>query len=188
MKLFDMARLIALSLVVSACAGATMVTHEYYNKDGLRKLFIYVASGRDFLTEIHGNPSGKPQAAFDASVIAAIQGSSFGRLTDFTTSPSANTYENYRLVMVFSGGRYSGAASICRGVDSAPLKAVTGRVEIQAAFCYRDETLSRLNVSYTQGSSALGAAMSQVVLNLFPRYDLSDDLCEEDDPIVVSRC
>ena len=183
MKLFDMARLIALSLVVSACAGATTVTNVYYEKGDLRGIFLYVASDRDFLIEIHGNPSGKSQAAFDASVIAAIQGSSFGRLTNFTTSPSANTSERYRMVMVFSGDRYSGATSICRDVDSQ--KSGAGRVEIQAAFCYRDKTLSQLNVSYTQGSSALENAMSQVVINLFPAYDPINDPRRDDDDVII---
>ena len=186
MKLFDMARLTAFSLVVSACAGATIVTNVSYEKGGLRDTFFYVASDRDFLIELHGNPSGKPQAVFDESVIAAMQGSSFGPLTNFTTTPSANTSESYRLVVVFSGDRYSGATAICRDVDSASLKPVAGRVEIQAAFCYRDETLSQLNVAYPQGSPALGDAMSQVFINLFPHFDpASDDLRRDDQEIIL---
>ncbi len=183
-----MARLMALTLVVSACAGATITTNAYYEKGGLRDIFFFVASERDFLVEIHGNPSGKPQAAFDASVIAAMQGTSGGRLTNFTTTPSANTHESYRLVMAFSGDRYMGATAICGDIDSASLVPVAGRVEIKAAFCYRDDVLSQLNVSYVQGSSALGAAMSQVFINLFPRKDPTFDRCNDDDPILVMNC
>ena len=131
MKLFYMARLMALSLLVGACAGATIVTNVHFNKDGLRSIFLYVASERDFLTEIHGNPSDGPKAAFDTSLIAAIQGSSFGWVTNFTTTPAANTSEGYRLVLVFSGDRYRGATSICCNIDSASLKPAVARVELQ---------------------------------------------------------
>lgn len=188
MKIFVMARLAALSLALSACAGATIVTSVYYEKDRLRETFLYVASDRDFLIEIHGNPSGEPQAAFDESVIAAMQDSSFGRLTNFTTTPSAKTNENYRLVVVFNGDRSKGATSICGGVDSESLKPASGKVSAQAAFCYRDDPLSRLDVSYEQGPAALGDAMSQVFLNLFPRRDSTVDRCNDDDPILVRNC
>lgn len=186
MKLFDMARRTALSLVVSACAGGTIVTNVHYDENTLRDTFIYVASDRDFLIEFHGNPKGETQAAFDASVIAAMQGSSFGYLTTFTTTPSASTSKSYRIVMVFSGAGYRGGSSICRDVDSASLKPVAGRVEVQAAFCYRDETQSWLNVSYAQDSAALGNAMSQVLINLFPQYDPQHQECEEQ--LVLKTC
>ena len=91
---------------------------------------MYVASNRDFLIELHGNPSGNPQTAWDNTVTAAIQGSSFGKLTTFTTTPSATTDKNYRLVMLFSGGRYTGATPICGDVDVGSLKPAAGRVEI----------------------------------------------------------
>jgi len=52
-------------------------------------------------------------------------------LTNFTTTPAANTSEGYRLVLVFSGDRYRGATSICRNIDSASLKPAVARVELQ---------------------------------------------------------
>ena len=183
MKLISKVQLMALSLVVSACAGATTVTNVSYEKSNLRGTFLFVASDREFLIEIHGNPSGESQVAFDASVITAIQDSSFGRLTNFTSTPSANTSDRFRMVMVFSGDRYTGASSICRDVDSQA--SVSDRVTIRAAFCYRDETLSQLDVAYTKGSSALGAAMSQVVINLFPDFDPIDDPRRGDDNEII---
>lgn len=186
MKLFYMARLTALLLVVGACAGATIVTGVYYAKGGLRDTFYYVASDRDFFVEIHGNPGGEPQAAFDASVIAAMQGSAFGPLTNFTASPSATTSESYRLVTVFSGGRYTGATSVCGGVDSGSLKPASGLVGVRAAFCYRDELLSRVNISYPQGSSSeLGDAMSQVFINLFPSFDPTFNPRRDDEEVII---
>lgn len=171
MKMFDMARLMALSLLVGACAGATTTTNVYYNKTGIFDLFRYAAADRDFLTEIRGNPSAGPKAKFDASVIAAMHGNARGLPTNFTTTPSSNARDGYRLVMMFGGDKYLGANKVCSDTESAPLTPAAGRVEIEAAFCYRDEVLSRTHVAYTQGSAALEDAVSQVVLSLFPYPD-----------------
>ena len=171
MSLLDMARLAVLSLLVSACAGATITTAVYYHKSGLPTILRYVAVDRDFLTEIHGNPSGGSKAAFDASVIAAMHGNARGRPTNFTTTPSANAREGYRIVMVFSGEPYMSTGAVCGDVDFASLKAASGRVEIKAAFCYREDVISEVHVAYPQGSPALEDAVTQVVLSLFPLYD-----------------
>lgn len=173
MKFLHLARIMALTLAVGACAGATTTTNVYYDKVGVPDIFRYAALDRDFLTEIHGNPGRGSKAAFNTSVIAAMHGNAHGMPTNFTTTPSANAREGYRLVMVFSGDPYMSAEAVCRDVDSSSLKPIAGRVEIQAAFCYRDDVLSRVHVAYPQGSPALEDAVTQVVLALFPLIDPS---------------
>lgn len=175
MKLFEIARITALSLLVGACAGATTTTNVYYDKSGLPDIFRYAAIDRDFLTVIHGNPSDGSKAAFDASVIAATHGNARGLPTNFTTTPSANAREGYRMVMVFSGDRYMGAEAVCGDIDTASLAPITGKVEIQAAFCYREDMLSTVHVAYPRGAEALQSAVTQVVLSLFPLTDPTID-------------
>lgn len=184
MKLFDMARLTALSLLVGACVGATTTTNVYYDKIGVPSIFRYAALERDFLTEIHGNPSTASKAAFDARVIAATHGNARGLPTNFTTTPSANARDGYRMVMVFSGDRYMGGKAVCGGLDSTTLKPISGRVEIQAAFCYNDDVLSQVHVAYPQGESALEDAVTQVVLALFPLYDPTIDPGNDNNPLL----
>ena len=142
---------------------------------------------RDFRTESHGNPGSGSKAAFDAAVIAALPGHANGLPTNFTTAPSESARDDYRLVLVFGGGGYRGARSICREVDTASPSPVAGRVEVQATFCYRDETLSSLTVSYMPGSSMLKDAMSQVSLNLFPRVD-DQDRCNDNEKPLLNTC
>ena len=175
MKLLDMARLAALSLLVSACAGATTTTNVYYQKSGLPDIIRYAVSDRDFLTEIHGNPGGGSKEAFDSSVIAAMHGNAHGRPTNFITKPSATTREGYRMVLVFSGEPYMSTGAVCGDVDTASLMPASGRVEIQAAFCYREDVLSEVHVAYPKGSPSLESAVTQVVLSLFPLYDPTID-------------
>lgn len=173
MKLFDMARLAALSLVVSGCVGVT-TTKVSYDKVGVPNIFQYAALDRDFLTVIHGNPSSGSKAAFDASVIAATHGNARARPSNFTTTPSSNAREGYRMVLVFSGDPYMSGEAACRDVDADALPPVTGRVEMQAAFCYRDDVLSQAHIAYPQGS-APDSAVTQAVLALFPIHDPAID-------------
>ena len=77
--------------------------------------------------------------------------------------------------MVFSGEPYMKTGAVCGAVDTASLKPVSGRVEIEAAFCYSEDILSGVHVAYPQGSPQLGDAVTQVVLNLFPLYDSTID-------------
>ncbi len=56
-----------------------------------------------------------------------------------------------------------------------------GVVDGQAPGAVEDDALSQLNVSYAQGSSALGAVMSQVFINLFPRYGPTFGSRKDDD-------
>ena len=171
MKFFDLARIAALSLLVGGCVTGTTATNAYYTKVGVPDIFRYAAVDRDFLTEIHGNPSAASKAAFDASVMAVMPSGSYDVRTNFTTNPSADAREGYRLVMVFSGDPYFSGEAVCGNVNEQSLKPVSGRVEIQAAFCYRDDALSAVHVAYPQGSQGLKGAVSSVVLNLFPRVD-----------------
>ena len=181
MTLSDIARLAALSLLVSACAGATTTTNVYYQKSGLPDIIRYAVSDRDFLTEIHGNPGGGSKEAFDAAVIAAMHGNAHGRPTNFTTTPSATTREGYRMVLVFSGEPYMSTGAVCGDFDLESLKPASGRVEIQAAFCYRGDVLSEVHVAYPQGSPSLESAMTQVVFSLFPLYDPTIDRGTDND-------
>ena len=171
MKISHIVRLMALSIAVSGCAAATTTTNAYYPRVGLPEIFRYAAVDRDFLTEIYGNPSTASKTVFDASVIAAMRGNARGLPTNFTTNPSANAREGYRMVMVFSGDPYFGGAAVCGDIAGSSLKPIAGRVEVQAAFCYKEDVLSLVHVAYAKGSPAMADAITQVVLNLFPLND-----------------
>ncbi len=176
------------ALSLAACAGATITEYVSYDVSGVPSLFRYAASGRDFRTEIHGNPSAAPKAAFDAAVVAAMQGKTRGTSTNFSLARSASMREGYRVVMVFSGDRWVGGAAACREVDAGALAPVTERVELQAAFCFRDRVLSQTHVRFAAFSDTrdpgLDRAVSQAVLHLFPLRDLTQQPDESDrDPI-----
>ena len=180
---------LGLALGVAACAGATTTDFVYYERTGVRQLFHYAAADRDFRAAIYGNPSAASKEAFDAAVIAAMQGSNWGPQTKFTTTPSESAREGYRVVMVFSGDRYYGGKAACRDIDSAALAPVAGRVQLQAAFCFRDQVLSEVRVRFDASrglnDSALDHAVAQAVLHLFPLRDPYMEHDNDRDMIVV---
>jgi hypothetical protein len=53
------------------------------------------------------------------------------------------------------------------------------------AFCYLDDLLSRVLVTYPQGSAALQGAVGQVAIHLFPRNDSNRDRCDDDDTMLL---
>ena len=172
MRLLHIARRVAFFLALAGCGGTTITSPVYNVSPSGPEYFRYAAVGRDFRTEIHGNPSAAPKQVFEAAVIDAMQGNTWDRPTKFTTTPSQTAREDYRGVMIFSGDRSYDGKAACGGVDAASLAPVGGRVELHAVFCFRDRILSQSYVSFDAfdsiADSELDFAVSQAVLHLFP--------------------
>ncbi len=148
--------------------------YYYYARPGIPDFFQYAAAGRDFQTVIYGNPTTAPKDAFDAAVVAAMQGRNWGPTTNFTTTPTVGPREGYRVVMAFGGDRYVSGNAICGDLDPAAFSATNG-VDLHAAFCFRDRLFSEVRVDTgafsTPDDPRLKDAVAQVVLNLFPLRD-----------------
>ncbi len=172
---------------LAGCSNGTITDLVYYERPGVPALFQYAAGGRDSRTVIHGNPSAASKEAFDAAVVAAMQGRNWGSPTNFTTSPSESAREGYRVVLVFSGDRYFARKALCGDVDSAALTPATGRVQLQAAFCYRERIFSQVHTNFDAfrglDDPVLDRAVAQTVLQLFPLRD--PDIERRDEPIVI---
>jgi len=170
------AELAALFVVLlGGCAGQTITDLVSYERTGIPSIFRYAAADRDLRTEIYGNPTTAPKETFDASVIAVMQRRNRGARTNFTTAPSESAREEYRVVMVFSGDRDIGGKAACREIDSNVLSTTVDRVELQAAFCFRDTALSHVHVGVggfrDVNDPRLDAAVAQAVIHLFPLRD-----------------
>ena len=184
MKSLNLALGASFALSLAGCLPQTTTDKVYYARTGVPSVFRYAAAGRDFRTMIYGNPTVASKDAFDDAVIAAMQGRNWGPRTNFTTTPSENAREAYRVVMIFSGDRYFGGDAACRDVDESALAPVSDWVELQSAFCFRDQALSYAHVRTAAfrapDDPRLGDAVSQAVLHLFPLRDL--DIKRDRDP------
>ena len=182
MNLSNLARPISFFLVflaLAACSGGITTTYVSYDAVGVPRLFQYAASAGDVRTVIYGNPSSAPKAAFDASVVDAMQGRGWGADATFATTRPADARDGYRVVMVFSGDRHFGGAAACRGVDAAALAPVAGKIGLQAAFCHADKVLSQAHIAFALlggvDDPVLGRVVSLALADLFPPRDLSKE-------------
>ncbi len=175
MNVFKLAFGALLAVTLAGCAQGVISPYTYYARAGIRDLFQYAAAGRDFRTVIYGNPSPAPKQAFDAAVVAAMQGRNWGPTTNFTTSPAEGAREDYRVVMVFSGDRYVGGDAACGEIDPEALAPASDRVQLLATFCYRDQLLSQTHVDFDRirelNDPTLDRAVAQAVVLLFPLRD-----------------
>lgn len=183
MNLFDLARPITLFLALAACSGGVTSTYVSYDAGGVPALFRHVASEGDVPTVIYGNPSGAPKTTFDATVVDAMQGHGWSANATFATARPADSRDGYRVVMVFSGERHFGGRAACGGVDAGALAPVSGRVGLQAAFCYDDAVLSQVHVEFGPlggiGDSVLDQAVSLALADLFPPRDPNRSSCDD---------
>ena len=176
MKTSKLALSTVLGVLITGCAGqTTTVPYYYYARPGIPDFFQYAAAGRDFQTVIYGNPTTAPKDAFDAAVVAAMQGRNWGPTTNFTTTPTMGPREGYRVVMAFGGDRYISGKAICGDLDPAAFPPATDGVELHAAFCFRDQLFSEVHVGTgafsTPDDPRLDRAVTQAVLHLFPLRD-----------------
>jgi len=189
MRVCRRSAILMVSLLPVACSGAVTTQFVQYDASGVPELFRYGAVDRDFRTVIHGNPSAGTTEAFQTAVIDAMQGHTWGRRTNFTTTPSENARDGYRVVMVFSGEHHIGGRVVCQNPDPGTLALVTSQVHLQAAFCFEERVLSQVQVSFKSFSSlqnpVLGEAVSQAVLHLFPLRDPSRQADPSDHDIVA---
>ncbi|MFQ5783637.1 MAG: hypothetical protein ACE5H8_02285 [Alphaproteobacteria bacterium] len=158
---------------LAACASSVTATDPVYEVAGLRDIFQHAAAGRDLLTEVRGNPTAAPKAAFDAAVLAAMQGRNGGPVTHFTTAPAADAHTEYRVVLAFAADSVPSARAACGTVG--PLAAAGRPAYLKAAFCYRDRALAHLEIAAgamrSPDDPRLRNAVSLAVGQLFPLSD-----------------
>lgn len=141
-----------------------------------------VASGQHQLkVDIRQKPFAIDDVTFSNAVVNAMQGSTRGRVVNFSLAPD-NPYPrgNYRTVVLFSPPAGTVARQLCK---SGPLDTTTppgpldlvpsaGEVRVQGALCQGELALSwasgRSSQATTIGSPGFDQLISQMTLALFP--------------------
>ena len=165
--------IVALSLVLVGCGG-TKVTRVNYDVGGNpRDYLVYLASrGPDVRTVVLA-PAGADVEVLGRVVTDRMNADWNGPSVNFTTTPATEANTGYRMVMAV-GAIPTLGQRLCRavedGVDPVGARVAPG---IQAAFCYRERSLSEAYVEVASlsgpGDPNLGAAVSAVMLRVFPQ-------------------
>ena len=163
--------ILMVSLLLLACSGAVTTQFVQYDASGVPELFRYGAVDRDFRTVIHGNPSAGTTEAFETAVIDAMQGHTWGRRTNFTTTPGKNSEKNLWVVMAFNAD--VGVYDLCERKNIST-KTVKGPLRLQAAWCFNGREDSSVDARVDSASNTndprFRAIVQETVLNLFPTH------------------
>ncbi|HZS81643.1 MAG TPA: hypothetical protein VFA50_02135 [Stellaceae bacterium] len=163
---------VAAAAMLAGCSGA-VIGHDYHD-------YGYGPgewSGNDMPMLVRGTPFAAPQAEIDQAVADAMQGTTFGVPTRFVpAAPGASPA--YRVVMVFGPPPGLDGYALC-AVRPEPPNALFGappaaRVELLAAFCRGDRTITSADGTVPTGSGPGGAefrqAIAQFAYTLFPGH------------------
>jgi hypothetical protein len=162
-------------LVVAACApgaAGTRVTRVEYGSGNPTEYLTYLAARDPDVRTIVVGPErlGTPETA--ATVTAAMNAYRAGPRVRYTTAPEAEANPGYRVVMALGAEPILGQR-LCRTIeDDGKVATEPDRAAIQAAFCYREQSLSE---AYVEVASLAGpddpnlrAGIAALMYRLFP--------------------
>lgn len=152
--------------LVAACSNLAPVEAPYFPHYN-NAVATYAAVDRDLLVEVHGTDGTRPPAAFAADVAAAMQGQTELPGVTFTTEPTPRTRAGYRVVMEFNGPVAVTGDALCAG-PPRPIAQGERPLRIAAAFCARDQMLSRVYAKVAD-PALIGAVVGEVTRELLPR-------------------
>jgi hypothetical protein len=173
----QMKRVVLAMLALCALASPTaaqawvVISSEGVEAPYYRQSWFYAADGKEFLVEVRGVPfAGMNQEAFDQALMNVLMSARPSRpAAQFTTRPvSANFDPSYRLVLVFGPARNLGFQTQCQSLNEARFEPVaSGQVRVSAAFCRKDDLLSRA-VAQTSARDINDPAFRDMFVQLFP--------------------
>jgi hypothetical protein len=165
--------LAALCLVIAAgCTGVDRVVPEYSDIYTPNEV-SYASTGRDFATEVRGNPFGGDQFAFDKVVTDALQRYYVGPATTFTTTPDTSAHRLYRVVLWFNPATPVPNQALCLQTE-LPSQPPSERIVVQAAFC-RGGGMASAATGWLDGAQSpnergFRLLMADLTYSLFPPY------------------
>jgi hypothetical protein len=159
-------------VLTAACAGVARVVPEYSDIYTPNEV-SYASTGRDFATEVHGNPFGGEQAAFNKAITNALQRYYVGPPTTFTTTPDATALRPYRIVFWFNPAAPVPNQALCLQTE-LPSQPPSGDIVVQAAFCRGGGMASAatgwLNGATSTTDRGFSLLMADLTYSLFPPY------------------
>lgn len=167
---------IALALALSALAAAPAPAAVVISSEGVEGPYSHLeysaaADGKDFLVEVRGVPfAGMSQDDFNQALMNVLMSARPSRPAARFTTRLANPDQDtgYRLVLVFGPARNLAYETQCRALDRARFEPVApGKVRVSAAFCRKDDLMSRA-IARTDAVSVDDPAFRAMFTQLFP--------------------
>lgn len=161
-------------LSLAGCTGVGSVVPGSANMSDVNSELVYAANGRDFRTEIVGNPFRADQAQVNGAVTSALNQAVQQVATHFTTTPNDTARPNYRTLVVFNPADNPISALLCSH-GPFQVKPPTANMQVMVAFCRDSGTLSSatgwLNGVQDPTSPAFIGLIEDAARTTFPLHD-----------------
>jgi hypothetical protein len=178
----------AAAVTLAACAGGVTVSRENVAQGyEPEELYIVGTGENEIKTFIVGDPFGVPKEAFQAAVIASLEGRNFGPRLNLSINPKIVDVRKRHVVLAFNMTDISQADDLCSGAAETATAADTGgSLTVTGVYCSTDHYLTqataRSNGVTGTNTEQFRQLMTQLAIALFPdenphrRLDGSDEL------------
>lgn len=136
-------------LAVTACEAPRLTRHQM-EPHTAQSFWTYAGAGQTFLLEVHNPP---PGATPDGIARAFPSPPMVTPAAGFTTEAAQASRPDYRFLLMFGAPVYMDGNDACAG--RAPV--LKGGDSIQAAFCYRDRSISAVRADGVADAFSSGA-------------------------------
>ncbi len=140
-------RLFAIATLFTLGACVVDIMQENIHRPAVKSTFTYAAADHDFTTVVYGNPFELPDEDVETAITDAMRGHHRGPPTNFTTRPSDNARDGYRMVMMFDPPLTMISHKACGDVSMIRPEPRTGRIRLLIAFCAGDDIHSEVMAS-----------------------------------------
>ncbi|MFT5181406.1 MAG: hypothetical protein ACI8S3_001290 [Alphaproteobacteria bacterium] len=164
----------AAAVTLAACAGGVTVSRENvdqgYEPD---ELYIVGTGENEIKTFIVGDPFGVPKEAFQAAVIASLEGRNFGPRLNLSIDPKIVDVRKRHVVLAFNPTNISQVDDLCAGsMDTAKASDTGDSLTVTAVYCSTDHYLTqataRSNGVTGTDTEQFRKLMTQLAIALFP--------------------
>lgn len=178
-------------VTLTACTSAVTVSRQNVAQNYLPEELYVVATGQNQLrTTIIGQPFDIPRDAFEAAVLAGLEGKNFGPRLNLSTDPQQEDQRKRRVVLAFNLVDIGQADKLCAGEgQTARVGDTGGLLSVTGVYCggggqYLTQATARAQGVAGPDSEQFRQLMTQLAIALFP--DENPHRQDDDGPVLLN--
>ena len=162
------------AVTLAACVGGVAVTRNNVALNYLPEELYVVATGENELrTVVIGKPFDIPKDAFEAAVLASLEGQNFGPRLNLSIDPKREDARKRHVVLAFNLTNISQADDLCTdAADTARVADTGGRLTVTGIYCaggyHLTQATAKSNGVPGTDSEQFRKLMTQLAIALFP--------------------
>ncbi len=166
----------AAAIALTACAtfGGVTISRENVAQSYLPEELYVVATGdKELRAVIVGRPFDMPKDAFEAAVLASLEGKNFGPRLNLSTNPQNEDKRKRHVVLAFNPASVQQADELCtRSANAETVENTGGQLTVTGVYCAGDQYITqataRSGAVTGTNSAQFQQLMAQLAIALFP--------------------